>query len=276
MAKQEDKLQLLRDILLIDDRQVADAISERLKTVTKTLEEQEALSEKVNPIIEEKLEEFVKEIPATLGPTITKTLKEEIANSKDQVVEALYPIIGKMIKRYIASEIAKLSESINSKVNNTFSLSYLKRKVKTTFTGTKEGDLVLSELDKPNINQIFAIQKGSGILLGDYSLTDTIDKDMLSGMLTAIKSFVEDAFNGGSQSLESIQYELYSIHIQNFHSYYIAVVISGSYTKTYESLLEDKLYKVSRKLSSSIHTLKREEVDSILKALFKEWKDQNK
>ena len=274
MLEQEDKLQLLRDILLTDDRQIADAITQRVNTISKTIEERELLSDKVDPIIEEKLKKFIKEIPTTLGPTITQTLKEQIANSQDQVVEALYPIIGKMIKRYIASEFAKLSEDINKKVNNTFSIVSLKRKVRATFTATKEGDLILSEWDKPTVNEVFAIQKGSGILLGNFSLNETIDKDMISGMLTAIKSFVEDAFQGGNQSLESIQYELYSIHIHNFHSYYIAVVISGNYSKSFESTLENKLYNVSKKLSSGIDTLSRTEVDQMLKSLFKKWKNQ--
>jgi hemerythrin len=264
----EDKLQLLRDILLIDDREVAHAIHKRLETITETLEQKEKLSEKIDPIIEERLKSFVAEIPVTLGPTITKTLKEQIANSKDEVVEALYPILGKMIKRYIQNEIKLLSESINQKVNNTFSLVSFKRKMKAKFTGVKESDLMLSELDAAEINEVFVIQKGSGILLGNYSKTTTLDKDMISGMLTAIKSFVEDAFEGGNQNLESIEYELYSIHIQNYHNYYIAVVISGTYSQSFENKLENKLLKLSEQLSSKIASLKREETDEILKSLF--------
>ena len=44
MVEQKDKLNLLRDILLIDDREVADAISQRLDTITKTLESKEKLA----------------------------------------------------------------------------------------------------------------------------------------------------------------------------------------------------------------------------------------
>jgi len=272
MVEQEEKLQLLRDILLVDDRQIADAVKQRIEEITETLEVKEKLSKKIDPIFEERLEKFIKEMPERLGPTITKTLENQVKISQDQVVEALYPILGKMIKRYIANEIAKLSESINQKVSNTFSLVSFKRKIRAKFTGVKEGDLMLSELDKPKINEVFAIQKGSGILLGNYSLSSTIDKDMISGMLTAIKSFVEDAFKGGNQNLESIEYELYRIHIQNFHSYYIAAVISGNYTRTFEDKLENQLFKVSKKLSSKINTLSRSEVDSILKTLFRKWK----
>lgn len=265
VADEEDKLKLLREILLIDDREVARAVSKRLDTISDTIEKRDKLSEKVDPIIENKLELFIADIPTTLGPTITKTLKEQIANSKNEVVEALYPIMGKMIKRYIQNEIKLLSENINKKVNNTFSFDGLKRKMRATFSGVKESDLILSEANKPVIHELFVIEKGSGLLLGNYSTTETMDKDMLSGMLTAIKSFVEDAFSGGTQNLESIEYELYTIRIQNFFSYYIAVVISGNYTQNFEDHLENELLELSGKLSPKINTLSKEAVDEILK-----------
>ncbi len=264
----EDKLQLLRDILLIDDREVANAIHRRLETITETLDKKENLSKKIDPLIDKKLEEFVAKIPDTLGPTITKALEEQIANSKDQVVEALYPIMGRMIKRYIQNEIKLLSENMNKKVNDTFSFASLKRKLKAMATGVKESDLILSELDAPLVNEVFIIQKGSGILLGNLSNTETVDKDMISGMLTAIKSFVEDAFEGGNQNLEAIEYELYTIQIQNFHSYYAAVVVSGTYTRSFESKLEDKLFKLSKRLTSRITDIEPEEVSAMLKEFF--------
>lgn len=272
MTEQENKLQLLRDILLIDDRQIADAISERIQTITETIETKEKLSEKIDPIINEHIEKFIEEIPTTLGPTITKTLQEQVTYHKDQVVEALYPIMGKMIKRYIQNEMKILSENINKKVNNTFSFETIKRKLHAKFTGVKESDLMLSELDTPVVNELFVVQKGSGILLGNYSVSSTVDKDMISGMLTAIKSFVEDAFAAGAQNLEAIEYELYTIHIQNFHSYYIAAVISGTYSRSFESKLENRLIKISKRLSSQIATLSREELDTMLATHVNKWK----
>ena len=132
MAKEEeDKLQLLREILLVDDREVANAVNKRLNVISETIEKREKLSEKVDPIIKIRLDKFISDIPSTLGPTITKTLQEEIKNSQDKVVEALYPIMGKMIKRYVQNEIKRLSETINKKVNNTFSFSAIKRKMRS-------------------------------------------------------------------------------------------------------------------------------------------------
>ncbi|NQX77074.1 cell envelope biogenesis protein OmpA [Gilvibacter sp.] len=273
MVEQKDKLNLLRDILLIDDREVADAISQRLDTITKTLESKEKLAKKVDPILEEHMEQFVEEIPTRLGPVITKTLKEQIANSKDQVVEALYPIMGKMVKRYIQNELALLSENINNKVNNTFTLKGIQRKLKALFTGVKESDIILSELDAPELMEVFVIKKGSGMLLGNYSNQQTLDKDLISGMLTAIKSFVEDAFQGESQNLEGIDYELYKIQIQNFHSYYMAVVVSGNLTPQFENEIEDLILENSDTLSELLTNAQRENVDIFLASMFEDYLD---
>jgi len=65
---------------------------------------------------------------------------------------------------------------------------------------------------------------------------------MISGMLTAIKSFVEDAFGQKNQSLELIDYELYHIHLQSFSRYYLAVVLSGSYTLDAKDKIQDLIF----------------------------------
>lgn len=247
--EQKDKLKLLKEILLTEDRVFAQSITKKIEKLNSVINTKDQLSTKVDPIINDKINEFIKEMPETLGPTITKTLKEEIKNSQDAVVEALYPIMGKMIKKYIQNEIKMLSENINKQVQSSFSIKSWKRKFKSKVTGVSEEDIILSNLVKPEIEQIFIIEKDSGILSGSYSKKETIDKDLISGMLTAIKSFVEDAFSAGNQDLESIEYELYNIHIQNLHFYYIAVVISGAYNQAYKNKLENKLLDFSEHIA---------------------------
>ena len=109
------------------------------------------------------------------------------------------------------------------------------------FFGVSENDIAMSEFGQPQIQQIFIIEKGSGLIIASFSKSDTIDEDMIAGMLTAIKSFVEDAFQGGNQSLENIEYELNTIQIQNFQSYYMAAVISGAVDTGFKSDLQDRL-----------------------------------
>ncbi len=238
-----DKLALLKDLLLTDERAYAESIHSKIKALEDIINKQKKLSNKVDPIIDKKLDEFIEEIPETLGPTITEALAEQIKNSKDQVVEALYPIMGKMIKKYISQEISLLTERINKQLEDSFSANSWKRKFKSWFGGVKEEELLLSQLSAiSQVEQVLVIEKNSGMLIGQYAKTETIDKDMISGMLTAIKSFVEDAFNEKSQNLELIEYELYHIHIQSFVSFYVAVAISGEYNLIFKNKIQDIIF----------------------------------
>lgn len=263
---QEDKLQVLKDILLTDERSYALSIEKKITLLEETINKKNNLSVKVSPIIDEKLNEFVKEMPKTIGPTITETLQTEIKNSQDAVVEALYPIMGKMIKKYIQNEFKLLSEKINETINNTFSFKKVKQKAKKT--GVSEVDLILTEQFKPKLEQFLVIEKGSGLLISKYSKTNTIEEDMVAGMLTAIKSFVEDAFNKGEQNLEAIQYETYNIHIQNFSSYYIAVVLSGVFDIRHKNILEDKLLDFAKNIINKTDLKNTNELTKKLKAYF--------
>jgi hypothetical protein len=244
---QDEKLKLIKDILLTDDRVFVSHIEQKIAKLEETINQKKALSVKVDPIINDKLDDFIKDIPATLGPTITETLKKEIKNSQDAVVEALFPIIGKMIKRYIQHEMKLLSERINHQLNNTFSFSRFFRKAKSKATGLSESDLILQEQSNTKIEQLIIIEKGSGVVLAEYSKTKMADEDMVAGMLTAIKSFVEDAFIKEDQNLQYIEYDLYHIHLQNFSSYYIAVVVSGAYNIIYKDKLENSILNFSTK-----------------------------
>jgi hypothetical protein len=241
-----EKLLQLKELLLNEDRDFAHKILQKLDSLEDTVYTHEKLSEKVNPIIDEKLHTFVDEIPTKLGPTIADALMK----SQDKVVEALYPVLGKMIKKYIQQEIKALSDAINSQVQSTFSTKKWKRKFKSMFTGASEREIILSEMNKTTIEQIFLIEKGSGLIISSVSKQESIDEDMIAGMLTAIKSFVEDAFKKDQQSLELIQYELFEIYIQNFTSYYFALVISGGLDASFKNKLENDLFD----LASNIKT----------------------
>ena len=152
-----------------------------------------------------------------------------------------------MIKKYIQQEFKILSDKINAQLQKSFSLKNWTRKFKSKVSGIDEENLIIQELAKTEIHEIFIIEKNSGILIANFSKAKTIDKDVISAMLTAIKSFVEDAFKTGNDSLESIEYGLYNIHIQNFNSYYFAVVAHGVFDSAYKGKLEYELLNFAEK-----------------------------
>ena len=236
---EKDRLEILKDILFTDDREDIDKIADRIELLEQAYNDREKFASRVDPIIENRLDEFTKKMPHTLGPTITATLKKEIQNHKDEVVDALYPVLGKMVKKYVAQEIKVLSEKIDNQLSF---ISAWKRRIRAFFGGSKEKELLLRDLASEKIEQVLLIERDSGLLKASFSRTDTIDEEMISGMLTAIKTFVEDAFHQKNQDLELIEYELYNIHIQSFVNYYVAVVISGSYSLKTKNRVQDIIF----------------------------------
>lgn len=261
---EDEKLELLKQILLKEEKAYSQEITSKIEALEQILTQKAKLAEKINPIIKDELEIFSNGFPKKLGPVITETLKVQIENSKDQVVEALFPILGLMIKKYIAHEIKMLAENIEAKTKNTFSFLNFKRKVRSTFIGVDEIDIIISELAQAQIDQVFVVDIHSGILLGSYLNKETMDEDMISGMLTAIKSFVEDAFNERNQKLTSIKYDLYEIHLYNSHTYYIATAVNGNLTDKLEREMDDIAIEISSIINKNNLIHDKTKVDQVL------------
>ena len=230
----DKRFELLRELLLEDDRKKFNELSEEIIM-------REKVASRVDPLIDEKIEDLRENFPIYFGDTITETIKTQIRDSQDEVVDALYPIMGKMIKKYIASEISKLSDNINKRVKSTFSFKDYFKRFKRKVSGVSEGDAILSGALKPTLEEIFIIEKNSGILLGNHSTGNIANKDMVSGMLTAIKSFAEDAFAKEGQDLEDIKFETFHIALHNFNTIYIALAISGVQTQDFKEKLNDDI-----------------------------------
>lgn len=237
--KKNDKLELLKDILFTEEKETAKNLSSEVERLKSILETPDKLDQKISPLLQQKLDHYSK---TELAPLVVKSLKKEIKNSQDAVVEALYPIIGKMIKKYIANEIELLNERLNKQIQKAFSFKFF---FKSIFRKKHATNQIIVEATKPELLHILVIEKESGILIAKHSNkaknSKIIDEDMIAGMLTAIKSFVEDAFQTGNQNLETINYELYTLHIQDFFKFYITAVITGPYTNETKNILEDKI-----------------------------------
>ena len=236
---EQAKLDILKDILFPDDRGAVEDIAKRIQLLELIINDQKKLASKVNPLVDDKIKAFKKSIPDTLGPTITATLKKEISHHKDDVVDALYPVLGKMVKKYVAQEIKILSDKIDDQLGF---IKRGKRKIRSWFGGPTEEQALVRELSNATIEQVLLIERDTGILKASYSVTNSMDEEMISGMLTAIKGFVEDAYHLKNQKLELIQYELYNIHLQSFVTHYVAVVISGDYQLKSKNKLQDIIF----------------------------------
>jgi len=271
--KESSQMLLLRDILFEKDREQQLGLNERVGKIQETLNTKEKLSAKVNPLIKEELDQLKNDFPTLFGPVITETIKYQIQNSQDEVVDALYPIIGRLIRKYISREIEILSERVDKQFEKAFSWQGWLIRIKTWFGGANESDIVLQGISDATIEEIFVIEQNSGLLFGSYSRTKTIDEDMIAGMLTAIKSFVVDAFKTEDQNLEGIEYESYHILFYNFNKFFLTVVVSGITTASFKDQLEKTVLKFVDKLRKQSNNIEESESNQFSGYLEKFFKD---
>ena len=227
----QEKLDQLKNILLKDER-------EELMRLKKELEEREAkLNNKVAPLIEEHIEFLKKNFPEEFKSVVDKQIESKIRDSQEELIAVIYPAMGSMVKKYVGYQMALLRESIDERINKKGPIGWFKRK----FLGVKESEWAMSEEGKPVIEAIYVIEKGSGLLISSASGIETMDEDLMAGMLTAIRSFAEDAFMKGEQKVDTIEYENLSIFIQSYPTFYIAASLSGKLTNRDKSELENEL-----------------------------------
>ena len=218
----KNQFEELRRIILDDDREENNERNQRL------LEKIDALENQLNDP-----DEFVK----------------ILHNSIDQVVDMLGPHVGKLIRKFIRSEMERINEEITKRRKALFSLSFLRRNKKKTANGQLE--------------EVFVIHKDSGLVIGEYGNEDTIEPDLVASMLTAIKSFVTTAFGDGDSNsdLESLEYGDYTILLFNFEQFYFALITQGIITKEMKSLYFDQCLELADK---SIGALSFKEIDDKL------------
>ena len=244
-AADRELLQQLKQILLREDREL-------LEQLRDTIDDPVLLSEKVGPIIEERLAFFKEKFPIEYQITIDRIIEKKLKESQEEILNVIYPVMGKMIKKYVNHQIQMVKDSIDESIKSTFSSRGWLWRLRNTLFGIKVSDQVIHGLKDFKVEELYIIQRNSGLLFGSASTEDTIDQDVIAGMLTAIKSFVEDAFKREREDLEMIQYGTYKILLQNFYSYYFAVAISGSLSSQEREVLSNRIIDFAEENLKSI------------------------
>ncbi len=165
-----------------------------------------------------------------LGPIMGEAIRVQIRDSRKDMIEALYPVIGATVQRAVGEFTKEFQRNIDARLKATFGPQGMVRTAMARMRGVSSAELALRDLLPFSIKEIFLIQHGSGLLLA-YShpgSTEVADSDLISGMLTAIRDFVHDSFGHGDEDkeLDEIQYGDERIIIQSGRAAYLAVVIT--------------------------------------------------
>ena len=222
------ELEALREILLSQYRQRIAQDEAALKALERRINDKDALV-------------------ATITPVLGDAIRVKIRDSREEMVEALYPIIGRLVARAVSEAIRDLARTVDARVQNSFSPKVIGRRVQAWFGGVSSAEMALRESLPFEIIEIFLIHRRSGLLLLHISRDPSVspDSDIISGMLTAIRDFASETFGRGQQgSLDEIQYGDRRILIEGAEQAYLAVVADGIEPAGFRTEMREQIMRV--------------------------------
>ncbi|VXD20772.1 conserved hypothetical protein [Planktothrix serta PCC 8927] len=233
---------------------IADLIPEAIKQQIQNSPKEiaQAIGPEIGAAIREQIKVDRNEVAEALAPTIGRTIKEQVSLERDAMVDALYPVIGSTISRYLGEAI----QEINQKVNSAFSVQGIQRKIKSKVQGVSEAELILQEVSDFVVQAVFLIHKGSGLIIAEIKQPDQaqMEAEMIAGMLTAIRSFVNDCIvqTGEVSELNEIEYGDCKIIIEVAGYCYLAIVVKGEPPKAFLKKIRQTMVTLIVKYSQPI------------------------
>ncbi len=147
------------------------------------------------------------------------------------MIDALYPIMGGMISKYVTNAIKEMMEHINAKIEDGLSFDHYKRKLKSKLTGVSETELLLEESAEADIKALFVIQKETGLLIAaaQHGEKEIDDPHIVASMASAIKDFVNDWMKNAEQTQEVqlLSYGNATLYIESAGSVYMIAFLDA-------------------------------------------------
>lgn len=178
------------------------------------------------------------QLSRALAPLVVNTIKSELKNSQDEMVEVLYPLTGRMVKAYVATAIKDLTDQINRRLEqNPISLRF-----RSLVSGTPVSDLAILESQRLKVDEVFLIRRGSGVPLAHWPASGQplSNSDIhLSGVLSAINDFASHAFAEDGGSLRAFRFDDFQVYLRASPVYLVAAKCRGVAPRGTEAIFDD-------------------------------------
>jgi outer membrane protein OmpA-like peptidoglycan-associated protein len=243
LSDEEQQMRILRELLLGEHGQhLKQALKDNAREVVSEVFS-EALYDR------QKLDGSVHKV---ILPLVEKSVEHSVANHSEQMVGALYPLVGSLVRKSLTAFITDLLEKTNSLIENSFTFKGLKWRFEARQAGVSFSQYVASQTFAFRVEQVFLIHRQTGLLLNSISagLHETADADLISSMLTAINDFVSDSFTKAAdhseQQLDFIKTDDFTLVIKPGPSAIIVAAISGNVPQKVANQLQLSLEEIHR------------------------------
>jgi outer membrane protein OmpA-like peptidoglycan-associated protein len=245
----------LKELLFESESRTLSDLSQRMDLVFERAGSQERFTASVAGVLDDALRQAEidhhAELSQAIAPLIVKTIKTEIRGSQDELAEALYPAMGRMVTAYIASAIHDLMDDINRRLeSNPFML-----RVRSLLTGRPVAELAFAEGQRLKVDEIFLIRRGSGALMSHWPVgTGASEHDRrVSGVLTAINEVATEAFEAEQSALRRIDLGNSLVLLRASPTYLLAAKCRGAAPASVEHIIDQHFVDAIERLRTLLN-----------------------
>jgi outer membrane protein OmpA-like peptidoglycan-associated protein len=186
------------------------------------------------------------ELKAAMVSVVEESLCSSIRRNPQIVVEALFPIIGSIIRKAVTTALNGMVESLSRVLEHSLSWESLKWRLEAMRTGKPFAEVALFHSLLYRVEQIFLIHKETGALLqSTTSVPGTHDKELISGMLTAIQDFVRESFSVNEEDeLDTVTMGDLRVILERGPRAVLAAVVRGAPPETLHPRLQDTINEI--------------------------------
>lgn len=204
-----------------------------------------SVAEVIDDVIIEARQKKQEDLSRALAPMMIKTIKAELKNNQAEMVEALYPITGQLVKSYVASAMKELRNKMNRGLQD----HPVMLRFRSLFSRYTAAELALGDSEHLNVEELYLIRRGSGELLQRWPVSaGRANSDAhMTGVLSAINDFSAQAFQSDGGHLRSFDLDDFTVFLRASPIYLLAAKCRGTAAPGVDKLIDDEfLEAVSR------------------------------
>ena len=258
-------LDALRALILGEDDAAVRSVHElahRLGTVEDRLREDPVTVERLQAALGDVLHGLEGDerrlVQERLTALLLTNIQNEIKAAKPSFVQAIYPVAGGLVRKGIQQAISELLEMIEERLSEPATV-YKRAKIRfqSMITGKPEAEIWLRQTGLFHVDRILMVDRTSGTVITglrqdrDGRATDTVNSadsvqgedQIVSGMLTAIMSFSQEAFgegNGVGGELSTLEFENSQLHVKATPLVLLVIRTIGTPPAKINSVIENR------------------------------------
>lgn len=230
------ELERLKSLLLAEEQERLNAVEAH----------QRDLPAQLPTLIEQTQQMHPAALAQALAAPVADALGGAVQARRQQLVDALFPVIMPAIRRSITEYLRAVSSDLNRIFESSLTWRGLKWRLEARRLGVSYAAVALRHSLLYQVDHLFLIQRESGLILDRESAPGLpeLDADAAAGMLTAIGDFVRDSVGEGQAELSSATVGEHLIWVLSGPKAKLAAWIQGVPPESLKTELTSRLERV--------------------------------